>query len=116
MQRMRDALGWHRADRGHQSLAQGLAAEHALPSLLRAAAAKQVIVELLQVQDGQEAFDGSGGFRVLLRHGATLHGTAVCQAAAGQRQQRMSPNSQVTNARFGSPEAAWSAWRSAVRS
>ena len=57
---MGDALGRHRADRGHQGLAEHLPAEHALPALLRAAAAKQVIFQRLQVQYGEQVLDGAG--------------------------------------------------------
>ena len=60
VQRMGDALGRHRAHGRHQRLAQRLPAEHALPGLLRAAAAKQVILQRLQVQDGEQVLDGAG--------------------------------------------------------
>ena len=45
---MGDAFRRHRAHGRHQGLAQRLAAEHALPGLLRAAAAEQVLLERLR--------------------------------------------------------------------
>ena len=50
---------------GDQRLADHLAAEHALPADLRAAAAKQVLLELFEVEDGEQVGDGGG-------HGGTL--------------------------------------------
>ena len=65
---MGDALARHRAHGRHQGLAQHLPAEHALPGLLRAAAAKQVILERLQVQNGEEVLDGTGRLGFAWRH------------------------------------------------
>ena len=48
---MGGTLGRHRADGRHQGLTECLPAEYALPGLLRAAATKQVILELLQIQN-----------------------------------------------------------------
>ena len=41
---------------GDQRLADHLAAEHALPADLRAAAAKQVHLELFEVEDGEQVW------------------------------------------------------------
>ena len=60
VQRMGDAFGRHRAHGCNQGLAERLAAEHPLPGLLRAAAAKQVILQRLQVQNGAKVLDGAG--------------------------------------------------------
>ena len=49
-----------RAAGGDEGLADHLAAEHALPADLRAAAAIQVVLELLEVEDGEEIVDGAG--------------------------------------------------------
>ncbi len=68
---MGDALGRHRAHGRHQGLAEGLAAEHALPGLLRAAAAKQVILQRLQVQNGEQVLDGAGRLGFAWRHDTT---------------------------------------------
>ena len=54
VQRVGDALRRHRAHGRHQRLAQHLAAVDPLPALLRAAAAKQVLLQRLQVQDGEQ--------------------------------------------------------------
>ena len=44
---------------GDERLADHLAAEHALPADLRAAAAEQVVLELLEVEDGEKIVDGA---------------------------------------------------------
>ena len=49
-----------RAARGHQRLADHLAAEYPLPADLRRAPAKQVHLERLEVEDGQKFLDGGG--------------------------------------------------------
>ena len=85
---MGDALGRHRAHGRHQGLPQGLAAEHALPGLLRAAAAKQVILERLQVQNGEQVLDGTGRLGFAWRHD-TAHddsGTKGGRAATSVKQ------------------------------
>ena len=58
------ALGRHGAHGRDQGLAQGLPAEDALPGLLRAAASKQVIFQLLQVQNGEQILDCAGWLRI----------------------------------------------------
>ena len=40
-----------------QRLADHLAAEHALPADLRAQAAKQILLELFEIEDGEQLFD-----------------------------------------------------------
>ena len=45
-----------------ERLANDLAAEHALPTVLRAAAAEQIVLQLLQIESGQKFFD-SGHLR-----------------------------------------------------
>ena len=64
MQRMRRAAldGAHRGD---QRLPDHLSAEHALPAVLRRAAAKQVHLELFEVEHIEHRFDGSFGHGVL---------------------------------------------------
>jgi hypothetical protein len=44
--------------RGDQRLPDHLAAEHPLPSDLRAPAPEQVVLERLEVEDGEEIVDG----------------------------------------------------------
>ena len=61
---MREAV-LHRASRRHQRLADHLAAEYALPAVLRAAAAEQVVFELLKIEYGEKTFDGAGHERSL---------------------------------------------------
>src|SRR5215218_5175327 len=53
------------AARRHERLPDNLAAEYALPTGLRAAAAKQIHLERLEVEDGQQILDrgGHGRFR-----------------------------------------------------
>ena len=51
---------------GDQRLADHLPAEHTLPADLRAAAAKQVDLERLKIEDGQQVLDGG-------RHGAVIY-------------------------------------------
>ena len=64
MQRMRRAAldGAHRGD---QRLPDHLSAEHALPAILRRAAAKQVHLELFEVEHIEHRLDGSFGHGVL---------------------------------------------------
>src|SRR6185503_9450968 len=54
-------IGRHRAHGGHQRLAQHLAAVDPLPALLRAAAAKQVLLQRLQVQNGEQTLERAAG-------------------------------------------------------
>ena len=60
MQRMRRPIGdvVDGAAGGDQRLADHLAAEHPLPALLRRAAAKQVHLDRLEIEDGEEILDG----------------------------------------------------------
>ena len=76
VQRVGDPLRRHSAYGGHQRLAQHLPAKDALPAVLRAAAAKQVLLQRLQVQNGQKIVEraaglGVGRFGGLARHGGT---------------------------------------------
>ena len=48
---------------GDQRLADHLPAEHALPADLRRAAAEQVHLELLEIEDGEQVLDGGGHSR-----------------------------------------------------
>jgi hypothetical protein len=57
MQRMR-RTPLHGADRGDQRLTDHLAAEHALPPGLRRSPAKQVYLELFEVENFQQGLDG----------------------------------------------------------
>ena len=59
---------------GDQRLADHLAAEHALPAGLRAAAAEQIVLERLEVEDGEQVVDGGG-------HGGALLAVAVIYVA-----------------------------------
>ena len=60
MQRMRRPFGKvvDRAAGGDQRLADHLAAEHPLPALLRRAAAKQIHLDRLEIEDGDEVLNG----------------------------------------------------------
>ena len=58
--RMRRRGRLDRAHRRDQRLADHLAAEHALPADLRRAAAEQVDLELLEIEDGEQVVDGGG--------------------------------------------------------
>jgi len=60
MERMRRPTGdvLHGAAGGDQGLPDHLAAEHPLPSLLRRAAAKQVHLDRLEIENGEEILDG----------------------------------------------------------
>src|SRR3954452_25361937 len=49
----------------NRRLPNNLSAEHALPAILRAAPAKQVHLELLEVEHVEHGFDGSFGHGVL---------------------------------------------------
>jgi len=60
MHGMRRAAGIDRAHRGDQRLADHLAAEYALPAHLRRAAAKQIQVQVLEIEDAQKLLNGSG--------------------------------------------------------
>ena len=96
VERMGNPLAVHRANGGHERLAQHLPAEHALPRLLRAAAAKQVILQPLQVQNGEEAVDrarrwrwrrgwrGGFGWRHRSTHGYSASATHVQRSAQGR--------------------------------
>jgi len=53
MQRMRQPA-FHSAARGDHCLADDLPAEHALPARLRAGAAKQIFLELFDIEDRQK--------------------------------------------------------------
>jgi hypothetical protein len=44
----------------HQGLAHHLAAEHPLPGVLRGATAKQIELELLEIEDGEKVLDRGG--------------------------------------------------------
>jgi hypothetical protein len=64
----------HRPAGGDQRLADHLTAEHALPADLRRAATEQVHLERLEVEKGEELFDGRGhrgafaaGGRIIVR-------------------------------------------------
>ncbi len=57
---MRRARGVDRAHGGDQRLPDHLAAEHALPAGLRRAAAEQVHVERLEIENGEQILDGGG--------------------------------------------------------
>ncbi len=57
--------------------ADHLAAEHALPAGLRRAAAEQVHVERLEVENGEQILDGGG-------HGRDSGGAAAVNDAAGR--------------------------------
>jgi hypothetical protein len=48
----------HGPARGDQRLADHLAAEHPLPALLGRAAAKQVHLDRLEIENGEEILDG----------------------------------------------------------
>ena len=48
--------------RGDQRLGDGLAAEDALPVDLRAATAKQIVFQLLEVENGEKLLHGSRHF------------------------------------------------------
>ena len=50
----------HGAGRGDQRLADHLPAEHALPAALRALSAKQVHLELFEVENGEKIGNGAG--------------------------------------------------------
>ena len=72
-----------RAGGGDQRLADHLAAEHALPADLRAAAAEQIDLERFEIEDGQQVLDGG-------RHGAVIYcgdgEDKADQSATGWRQ------------------------------
>src|SRR3954447_17992781 len=55
----------HGADRRDQRLPDHLSAEHALPAILWAPPAKQVHLDLLEVEHVEHGFDGSFGHGVL---------------------------------------------------
>ncbi len=48
------------ARRGDQRLADDLAAEDALPAFERALAAEEVVLQLLEIENGEEPFEGGG--------------------------------------------------------
>ena len=56
-----------RAAGRHQRLADHLAAEHALPADLRRAAAEQVDLELLEVEDVQQVLNGGRTWKLFRR-------------------------------------------------
>ena len=56
--RMRRPAGLDGAYRGDQRLADDLAAEHALPAALWRVAAEQIDVQFLEIEDGQQVFNG----------------------------------------------------------
>ena len=58
VQRMHVAVGLDRALRGDQRLGDHLPAEHALPVELGAAAAIEVVLELLEVENGKKLLHG----------------------------------------------------------
>src|SRR5262245_18862855 len=81
---MSNALGRQRAHGCHQRLPQHLPAIDALPALLRAASAKQVLLQRLKVQNGDETVDGAQGLRGSWRHVApVLDGLPPREAAVG---------------------------------
>ncbi len=61
MKRMRRAGLAHRPPRRHESLAQHLPAIDALPAGLRAYAAKQILLESLEVEDGKKLVESLPG-------------------------------------------------------
>ena len=63
MQRMRRSA-IDGAARRHQRLPDHLSAEHALPAVLRRAAAKEIHFKLLEVEHIEHGLDGSGHRRV----------------------------------------------------
>ena len=78
MQRMRRAAFDGAAGRD-QRLPDHLSAEHALPAILRRAAAKQIHFELLDVEHIEHGLDGSG-------HGlARLEGQHAARDCQGER-------------------------------
>src|SRR3954470_20925996 len=64
MQRMR-YTAFDGADGGDQRLPDDLPAEHALPAVLRRAAAKQVHLELFEIEHVEHGLDGGSGHCVL---------------------------------------------------
>ncbi len=71
VQRMDGARRVDRAHGGDQRLAEHLPAVDALPAVSRAHAAIEVLLELLEIENGDEARDGPGRFKVGRRHGWT---------------------------------------------
>jgi hypothetical protein len=59
MQGMNVAVGFDGALRGDQRLRDGLAPEDALPVRLRGATSKQIVLELLEVENGEKLLHGS---------------------------------------------------------
>ena len=82
MHRMRRAALDGAAGRD-QRLSDHLAAEHALPAVLGAAPAKEIHLELLEVEHIEHGLDGSG-------HGANLGGTRV-RLSSSERENETGP-------------------------
>ncbi len=71
MQGMHEAVLFHCALRRHQRLGDDLAAEHPLPAGLRAEAAIQVLLDRLDIENGDQLLHGGGGAGALRHFGQT---------------------------------------------
>src|SRR5437764_4299826 len=78
----------------NQRLPDHLAAKDALPAHLRAAAAKQVLLERLKVEDREQGFDGGGHTAVPMR--AQTRQTRRKSSVAGRDGLKQRDNSEYT--------------------
>ena len=87
VQRMRLAVGLDGARGGDERLPDHLAAENALPTILRAATAEEVVLERLQVEDAEQVFDGDcHGVLVRMWPAMTLRAKGCGRSADGGRE------------------------------